>query len=276
MRYVRLLFILPLLALVACDDDGITVTQVGPASLARVINAAQQPAAAGFTALDLRFVDRVENLPTFQQVPFRGTSGAGYQRVEPGTRHLRLFPTSTDPELAKTRLVDDPSFVMNANERQTLLLTREVTGAHTVTRIMDPATIERAPAGQISIRVLNGWTGAGAIDVYMVRTTSTAVPEDWATNNDGVIQNVAYQTQSGYLNVPVAASDALYMFIVVPDVGGAFAVRPDTPGTAAPAGAVYGDLPGVRIQHSVLTAVVTPGTGATRLFLAIDRTLDPQ
>lgn len=269
-KYVRLLFIVPLLVVVgACDDDGISVNTVEPAALVRFVNAAPQPG-----VVDLRFIDQVESLPLFLEVGFGQNSGAGYQRVKPGTRHLRVFPNSTDPEVASTRLVDNPGFSLTANERVTLLLTQDG-GSHQITRLADPATIERAPAGQIAVKVLHAAASQPvAVDVYVV---ATPVPADWRTNNAHVFTNVAYQSTTGYVNVPVLEGTSLYHFIATPAGDNStllFNNAPDQPG-ATSTQATAGPLPGVRIPESVLTAVLVPGASPS-ISLLIDRTLDVQ
>jgi hypothetical protein len=276
MRYIRLLLVLPLLALVACDDDGVSVNPVPDAALVRFINASPTP-----SSVDLRFIDRVENLPTFQGVAYRGHTGAGFHRVEPGTRHLRIFPTSTDPSVASQQLVNDPNFNLAANQRSTLLLTHDA-DTHQLTRIEEPATIQRAPAGQIAVQVIHGATGQGNVNVYVV---PTPIPADWRTNNAHVFRSVGQNTATGYVNLPVLTGTSLYAFIVtnpVPagedaDAAVRFNATPNQPGAATTGGpsATVGPLPGVRIPESVLTAILTPAPGAT-VSLVVDRTLDPQ
>jgi hypothetical protein len=269
MRYIRILFILPLLAALGCDDDGISVNPVEPAALVRFINAAPQPG-----AVDLRFIDRVESLPRFLEVGFREHSGAGYDRVIPGTRHLRVFPNNTDPTVAQTRLVDDPNFALSANARYTLLLTQEG-GSHVLTRFDDPAVIQRAPSGQIAVQVLHAATGDENVNVYVV---AQPVPADWRTNNAHVFRSVGYRTVTGHVNVP-ALSSGLYTFIVTNPVAAGndadadvwFFASPNQPGAASTIPTV-GPQPGVRIEQSVLTVVLTPGDG---IVMMIDRTLDP-
>jgi hypothetical protein len=278
MRYIRFLLVLPLLALVACDDDGVSVNPVPDAALVRFINASPTPG-----AVDVRFIDRVENLPTFFGVAYRGHTGAGFHRVEPGTRHLRIFPTSTDPSVSTQQLVNDPNFILTANQRSTLLLTHE-SGAHTLTRIEEPATIQRAPAGQIAVQVIHGATGEGNVNVYVVPTPIPAAGA-WRTDNAHVFRNVGPNTATGYVNLPVLTGTSLYMFIVtdpVPagqdeDAAVLFNATPDQPGapTAGGPGETAGPLPGVRIPESVLTAILTPAPGGT-IRLVVDRTLDPQ
>jgi len=268
-RHVGLLFLLPLLFVVAaCDDDGISVNTIDPAGLVRFVNAAPQPG-----TVDLRFIDRVESLPLFLEVGFGQNSGAGYQRVLSGTRHLRVFPNSTDPNVASTRLVDNPGFSLAADERVTLLLTQDG-DSHQITRIADPGTIQRAPAGQIAVKALHAAAAQqGALDVYVV---PTPVPADWRTNHAHVFTNVAYQSSTGYVNLPVLEGTTLYHFIVTAAGDNSailFNAAPNQPGETSTQ-PTAGPRPGVRIPESVLTAVLISGASPS-VSLLIDRTLDP-
>lgn len=304
MRYGKLFMcMLPLLAIVACgDDDGVSVQgPPPPAASVRFINAVVDTG-----AVDLRFVDRVENLPTLQGVAFRGHSG-GYQPVEPGTRMARVFPSSSDINLAPIRLVDT-SIPLAGNTRYTMVYAgragagASAAEAHRLQVIEDPATPPTPPAGQIAIQALHVAVGVGNVDVYVVpvATATAATPADWATNNVGVLSNIPFLGKAtAYVNVPIrpaatAATEAapatspLYRFVVTPAgaMNALFAATPNQPGIAAPAGATYGPQPGVRIAGSVLTAVVAPGsTAGTRqsaaanqtptVFLISDKVLNP-
>ncbi len=63
-----------------------------------------------------------------------------------------------------------------------------------------------APAGDISVRIINQAVKTGNVDVYLVPSGSTlagALP---------ILTNVAFNTNSGYLNIP----SATYTLVVVP------------------------------------------------------------
>lgn len=276
MRYGRFLWLVaPLMAVAACsDDDGIThQPPPGPAALVRFINAVPDLPSA-----DLRFVDKVENLPTMQGVPFRGGSGM-YQRVEPGTRATRVFPTSSNVDSAKIRLIDT-QLTLNAQARYTLLFAGRVAdNSHALHVLDDPAQINRAPDGQISIQLLHAAVGTNQVDVYVVPVDSVnaPTPADWSTNYVTKFSNVGYLERVAYTNMATAASNKLYRFVVTA-AGSAtplFSGTPNLPGQAAPAGATYGPQPGVRIGGSVLTAVIFGGASPT-VGLFPDKALDPQ
>lgn len=264
MRYARLLIVLPLLAVMGCDDDGITENPVDSAALVRFINLSEDPG-----VVDVRFIDRVENLPMFAGVPFEGTTGAGFQRVADGTRHLRIFPNSTNPEVAKTQLVDDPSFGLTADQRYSLVLTGS-TGSHTVTQLQEPADLDLAPDGQISVQVLHGHVGEGNVRVHVAPSSEVAFLSDLISEAVHVF-DVGELSTSGYANLPVL-EEGLYYFAVTDESDDLlYFAAPDQPGSESSTPTV-GPLPGVTIEGSVLTAVLTP---ADDVLLVIDRTIDP-
>jgi hypothetical protein len=291
MKYSKLLVCtLPLLLIGCSDDDGVTPgTTPAPAATVRFINAVVDTG-----TVDLSFVDRVENLPTLKGVAFRGHSG-GYQRVEPGTRAARVFPSSTDINLTQVRLVD-MNVPLAANVRYTMVYAGRARAgapaaeAHRLHVIEDPAA-PVPPAGQIALQALHVAVGVGNVDVYVVAVDSAAaaLPTNWATTNAGRLNNVPYLGKANaYINVPALTGTRLYRFVVTA-AGSAtpiFTSTPNQPGVAPPAGATYGPQPGVRIAGSVLTAVVAPGsTPGSRqsaaanqnpsVFLISDRVINP-
>lgn len=286
MRTIKLIpLALSVLALGACSDDS-GVTDLGappPAALVRFINAVPDTG-----TVDLRFWDEVENLPLLLGVASRAHSGY-YMRVNPGARKTRVFPNSTDPKMTQIFLVDT-TVTLNANTRYTLVYAGRATGnADRLAVVEDPST-PPAPAG-LAIQAMHVAVGTGNVDVYVVPVTSTTAttPADFATNNAGVLRNVAYLGKaSAYLQVPVRPSGGFYRFVVTAagSTTALFAVTPNLAGAAAPSGATYGAQPGVQIAGSVLTAVIAPGTiPGTRqstaanqtptVFLMIDKVLNP-
>lgn len=286
MRYAKLLaLMMPIVAIAACEDDP-GVTDQGPpkpAALVRFINAVPDTG-----TVDLRFVDKVENLPTLQGVAFRAASGL-YQRVEPGSRAARIFPNATDAALTSIFLVDT-TVTLVAPSRVTMVYAGRATGNQDRLAVIsdpDPAT---PPAGQIALKALHVAVGTGPVDVYIVPVTSTtaATPADFATSNAGVIRNVGYLNQSAYVNAPARPSGGHYRFVVTAagSTTALFAATPNQPGVAAPAGQSYGAQPGMQIAGSAMTVVVaagaTPGTRQSTtamqtptVFVVADKTLDP-
>jgi hypothetical protein len=264
MRYRKLLMCLvPLLAFSACDDDGITPPQSrGPTAPLRFVNAAVD---AG--EVNLRFVDRVENLPTFMSVGVRGSSGV-YRGVGAGARPVKLFPggDGIDIALAATVLLETTAN-LQPNTRYTYVYTGS-RSANTARLLMleDPTTLPDPGAGNIAVKALHAAHGVGAVDVYLVPAASAtaATPADFVTAAAAVIRNVGYETQTAYSTLAARPTSGTPLYRVVVTAAGSttplFAATPNQPGLAAPAGASYGPQPGVQIGGSVLTVVLFSGT----------------
>lgn len=285
MRYAKLLMcVIPVLAMAGCDDDGTSVQTPPDAALVRFINTVPDTG-----TVDLRFIDKVENLPTLLGVAFRSSSGL-YQRVIPGTRPTRVFPTAEDPVLTQIMLVDT-TINLSVNNRYTLVYAGRASGNQDRLAVLEDAAVLPTPgAGSIAIKVVHAAVGTGAVDIYISPATSAANNTDPIANSVGVARNVAYLGQSAYVTVPnrPTTGETLYQFTVTAagSTTPLFTARPNVPGIAATAGQSYGAQPGVQIAGSVLTAVITAGsipgtrqsTAATQtpsVALVIDKTLDP-
>lgn len=261
-------------ALGACkNDSGVTdPAAIPPAALIRFINANVDTG-----TVDFRFVDKVENLPTFLGVPVRGTSGL-YQRVSPGARPVRVFVNSTNPVEAQKRLIDT-TITLAADTRYTLVYAGQARGnADRLLLVVDPFALPTPPAGQIAVRALNLNSTVGAADVRfaptdtvkptMVGADTIAQPRNVYAPLATMITNTPYLSASGYVNIPALPTatpkDSLYQFQVFPTGSGTLAFRTTSTqrGAVAPGGATYGPQPGVQIPGSVLTAVLFPGTTA--------------
>jgi hypothetical protein len=288
-----------LLALTACDDDGITAGGTPPPGAAtRVINVGTE-----WGTVDFRFYDIVENLPTFLGVPFRGVSGV-YQRVEPGTRQMRLFPFSTNPDTTSMSLLGDLSLPLAGDGRYTLLYAGAgATGAegdrHRVVVLSDPQVLPSPAGNNIAVKVIHAAVGVGNVEVRMVPVDSAGapLPANWRETQ---AITVNYLNQTDYVtmparNVPRAAGTAAQQYRAVVALPGAatplFAANAGQLGAPAPGpGAIghgtVGPSPGVQIPGSVLTAVVSAGhvqnargggTAAARaptVFLVVDKPLN--
>lgn len=286
MRFVKLVLCAgTLLGLAACTDDS-GVTNGGPpppAALVRFINTVTDTG-----TVDLRFVDKVESLPTMQGVAFRSGSGL-YQRVEPGNRSARIFPTSTNVDLTQTRLVDTTVALM-ADNRYTLVYAGRANGNQDrLAVIADDMVLPTPPANNVAFQILHAATGVGNVDVYITPAGAANNPNPIG-NAVAVVRNVAFLGKSAYVNVPVrpTTGDNLYQFTVTAagSTTPLFTARPNQPGALPPAGATYGAQPGVQITGSVMTAVITSGsvagtrqsTAATQtpsVVLLIDKALNP-
>jgi hypothetical protein len=306
MRYGRILMSAALLlAVAACGDDA-GVTPGGapdPAALARIINVGTD-----WGTVDFSFVDRVENLPTFKGVAFRGNSGV-YQRIDPpGQRMARLFPFSTNLDTTRIDLLGDLNLNLAANGRYTLIYAgRADAGApeaerHRLVVLEDPAALPTPTGNNVAIKVLHAVPGVAAVDVYMVPVDSAGapLPADWQASPRVAVGG--FLQQSAYVNVPArnvprAAGTANQQYRFVVTAAGAatplITTNPGILGSPAPiAGQIgfgtVGPQPGVQIPGSVLTAVVSPGhtenarggtTAALRtpaVFLVVDKPLNVQ
>jgi hypothetical protein len=256
MRYSKYMLFFLAAALAACDDDGVTVNEVGPAALVRFINAVPDTG-----TVDLRFIDKVENLPTLQGVAFRAGSG-GFQRADVGSRNAVVFLNSTNVTATATRLVES-TLDLAADTRYTLVYAGRATGNQDQLAVINDVAPPTPPAGQIAIKVVHAAVGTGPVDVYIAPATSGANNVDPIANAVTVIRNVGYLAQSGYVNVPVrpTSGETLYQFAVT--AAGATTVvlsgRPNLPGAPASV-STTGPQPGVQIAGSVLTALVLPGS----------------
>jgi hypothetical protein len=289
MRYRKLLICTMFLTFAACDDSGVTGPQSrGETAPVRVLNAVVDTGTVDFV-----FIDKVENLPTFREVPFRGHSGV-YQGVSAGSRPLRIFPNSTNAALTSTILVET-DVNLEPNGRYTLVYAGSAgSNQDTFVAFEDPTTLPTPAAGNIALKALHAAFGTGNVDIYVVPVDSTAgaTPADFQTSAVRVLTSIAYLTQTAYVEVPVRPSAAGPRFyrLVVTAAGSPtvlFAATPNLPGSLPPAGTTYGASPGVQIPGSVLTIVVAPGAmpntrSATATnqsptaFFVIDKALDPQ
>lgn len=281
-RFIASLAVAALAASACKDESGVTNPKpIPPAALVRFVNASVDTG-----TVDLRFIDRVENLPTFQGVRFRGVSGV-YQRVTPGNRAVRIFPFTTDVALASSRLVDT-TITLAADQRYTLLYWGSARGnADQLLVINDVTSFPTPPAGNTAIRVLHADPNIGNADVYIGKSNTDPIAAVVAK-----ISNVAPKTFSGYVNVPVARAgqpDSLLAFAVTTAGGttASYSATPNVPGAPSSTPTV-GPSPGVQISGSVLTAVITgaatsgsPSASSanvatsSRVVILIDKPLNP-
>jgi len=229
-------------------------------------------------------VDKVENLPTFLGVPFRGTSG-GYQGVDPGARPVRVFANDTTIAGAAQRLIDT-TITLVADARYTLVYAGRARGnADLLAVIEEDATLPAPAAGQIAVKTIHAAVGTGTVDVFVGNSGGNPI-----TSTVTKFSNVAYLAKTAYSNIatrPVGAGN-LYTFAVTNAgaTAAAFSATPNMPGAPALPGQTYGAQPGVQVDGSVLTAVVfpgaTPGSRAATttnqtpsVVLVFDKALDP-
>ena len=248
-------------AVVGCDDDGkLGVTDPGPLAKVRFINAVPDTG-----AVNLRFVDRLENLPTFLAVPFRGGSGL-YQGITPGSRQMRVFPLDTTVAGASTRLVDT-TFTFEANQSYTILYagqTKAPNGDPLSDRLVFLRDDVPTPgSASIAVQVIHAAVGTGAVDVYIGRDTGTVVTAPVVSK----ISNLAYLARTAYTTLPPRPrlTDSLYTVAVTApgSTTKLFQSTPNEPGLPI-SGSVSAQA-GVQIANSVMTVVLFPrSTAGTR------------
>jgi hypothetical protein len=234
------------LALGACDDDGsATAGPPGPQAYIRFVHST-----ADMGTVDFRFIDHLENLPMFLGVQFRSTTGL-HQAVDAGVREFRIFRNSTDPATAATRLVDS-TLTLEAGKYYLLLYTGLATGNADRLEVIEETLPTSVPAGQIAVKAVHAFSGAGALDVAVIDTLTPGVATE-------IAPGVSYLGASPYANLTTAASNTLYRF-EFRDAGTTTAVAgatPNEPGQGA-SGSVSKQA-GVRVAGSALTAVALPG-----------------
>jgi hypothetical protein len=120
-----------------------------------------------------------------------------YVPIAPGT-----YSVNVDTAGTKQQLVTAAGTFLN-NAQYTVLVGNY---AATLQELILKDQSQPAPAGDISVRIIDQSLKTGNVDVYMVPSGSTlagALP---------ILTNIAFNTNSGYLNIP----SATYTLVVVP------------------------------------------------------------
>lgn len=169
------------IAIAGCGSDKITSTNFPPLAGVRWINAVSDTG-----AIDVRAIDQVEFSPVVNALAF--TKGTEHQPIEAKARHLRAFITSTNPAITSNPIVDT-TITFAANQRYTVLITGAARSKVFFVVVDDNPSA--APSGQIGIRAVNA--SSGAIDAYVVDSTSTAI------TGTATAANVAPLTASQYV-----------------------------------------------------------------------------
>jgi hypothetical protein len=239
------------IGLAACGDDGPTSVQTAPQSYVRFINAARDTG-----VVDLVFVDKVENLPTFFNVPFRGVTGY-HLPVNAGNRQVRLF-ASVDPNHTEvpTPVLIETALELQANKYYTLMAVGEArkSGAEGIRLVLMEDVFPAQPA-EVGVRLVHAATGVANVDAYVMPDGSTGLGSPVA----GPIGGVAFLAASQWVTVPATAAGTLYRVAVTP-AGSTTIIADATPNLPGAAAAPPLDaVAGVRVKGSLLTAFVVPG-----------------
>jgi hypothetical protein len=154
-------------ALAACgSDEGPTTPDKVPMGFTRFVNAVSDTG-----AMDWRFVDVIENSPTAFGLNFRQTfPGAGYQATGAGSRHLRLFQTSTDIAVTSKILIDT-TFTVAEGQHYTLLAAGSMRAGTAKLYIITDNYPD--PGTSVAVRALNAGVAASA-DVYASASGGTS------------------------------------------------------------------------------------------------------
>ena len=176
---------LALAALAACDSQEISTPSLPPTASVRFVNAV-----ADTGAVDIRMIDQIELSAVGNALNFR--SGTIHQLTESKARHIRVFPTTTDINVAPNALLDT-TITIEANTRVTLLLTGSAR-AKTLRFITITDEVSAPPANSIGIRVVNA--ASGAVNGYVVETATTPVAEPAAAANVAALTASPYVTRT--------------------------------------------------------------------------------
>jgi hypothetical protein len=259
-RLQRLGLLVPTLVLAACNgqDTGVTVTNLGPLAYVRFVHAV--PDRGPVTG---RWVDKVEN---WIGTPTSGSAlGITYRTVTPfqgvsaGSRHFKLFPSTTDVDSTQMVLADVTSD-LQANTYYTFLYTgyrtcNGATPAEQVVRITE--THPTLAAGQYGLRTIIAAPGFTANqDVYVTATATTALP---ATPQ---FANVAYSVDPAVLSARTWLSAATGTAVIRSFNTGTTATANVTSTVAAPGTPTTvntaNPFPATTVAGSAMTAFIFP------------------
>lgn len=156
-----------LVAVAACSSDygKVFTADNGPTAYVRFVNAVPDSGAG-----DWRFVDQIEGSPTAFGLAFRSMfPGSGYQLLASGSRHMKVFQTSTD--IQQTQLVwFDTTFNFQAGVHYTMIAAGNLRDKTAKMYVLTDDFTD--PGTQVALRIVNA--GAGSVDVYASPTGGTS------------------------------------------------------------------------------------------------------
>ena len=177
MNLHRFLFLGAALAVVtACGSDSTAPKNItpGPAGFIRIINAVPDTGAQ-----DFRFTDAVDGVPNveFVSLAFREGTDRGYQRVSPGSHHIRVFMSGTnknangvlnDPAIVST-VMGDIDFTFAEGVHYTFLW-QGASRAGLQKFVITTDNFTTPASGQFTLNVMNAT--ASAADFYVASGTA--------------------------------------------------------------------------------------------------------
>ncbi len=260
---------------VGCNkNEGAITSSIPPTGAFRYINAVPDTG-----PLDYRPVDAVEYSPNMSVAAFR--SFAPYQAMAPGSRHIRVFMSSTDPAIASI-VMFDTTFAVAAGVYYTFLhygfaRTGQAPAAGviiTTDTIPDPAA-----AGQVALRLIHAAAGIGNVDIFVGPKAAGLPASPTYTNVPflGITTYNAIAADTTVKRVWVTATGTTTPFLVAldapkgtPGTTGQSATEP-VPGTQV-AGTVYSVI---LVARSVAGSTAPQTFTTPSLILPIDRRPPP-
>jgi hypothetical protein len=191
MRLTRFALLLAgAMAVGACDEAGTDPILAPdlPMAYTRFINGV-----ADTGATDWSFIDRIDYSPKMVGMTFRSFSP--YQQTFPGSRQIRIFPSSTDIAVTQQHLID-ATITLEAGKYYTLIHTGYARAGSTpadqliVMEDPHPATVA---ATNFATRFVHLGTGLGAQDAFAVATATTTI-----VGATPMFTNIAYLAASTY------------------------------------------------------------------------------
>jgi hypothetical protein len=242
------------MALVGCSKESTFVEPNPPTASIHWVNAVPDT-----NQQDMRVVDMVSNAGLYD-ANFRGMT-TFYQAIEAGSRRIRVFLSSQNPDTAKIRLVDT-TFTYTAGEHYNFIHAGFARGgppARAVWIVTQPA-LPTLAAGQIGFRVINAGAGLGNVDIRLVRRATDTLPD--AATFAAVPFGPA---GSAYLAIPVDADTGQRLRLSITAAGAAktpalVAVNAQVGDTGVTGDPLNTKIAGSRAAGSVFTAVVVPAS----------------
>jgi hypothetical protein len=243
-------------AAVGCARDATFTEPLPPLAAIHWVNAVPDTGQQ-----DMRVIDIVSNAGLFD-ANFRG-SNMFYQRIEAGSRTVRIFNSSTDPVIA-SQMLQETTVPVTANASYTFIHAgfARTGGTPARTVLIIPDTPPTPAAGQVAVRAINAGAGLGNVDVFVVKRPVVATTVD-SLPDTRAAANVAFGTAGVYTTVAADTAAADTIRVVFTTAG----TKTVLAAVVAPAGVAgtttVNPIAGSRIAGSVLTAVLVPRSVAS-------------
>lgn len=205
--------------------------------------------------VDMRVVD-IPSSSGFFDANFRSVQSYPLG-IEAGTRHIKVFMSSSDPNISQLVLADT-TFAFTADAQYGFYLSGfSKAGPARVTIL--PITSPALAAGKFAIRVLNLAPSFAGATPTMADTTAHA--DGFLVKGNGVlpagaptVSNLAFSSLSSY----TVLDTGIYRLVLTPTGTTGPAIVQVTVPTGTPATSVSSAIAGSQIAGSVITMVITP------------------